>query len=148
MSARRGAALAASLVAACGIYVGVASNRSVTCVAIGQVVEVAYRRHGAVRTEQVQVGSDWGKLAQNHGDYGCMGRCGPGCAGRGSGLWTRDCLVHDVCSYRNASRFGPLDTNCGSAHVNSFDDVAVALVGLVHCDGASASGAGAQEMRR
>lgn len=145
MSVWRPAAVAAGLFIACGSYVGVAANRSVTCVARGQVVEVAYHSGGAIHTERVQVGSDWGKLAQNDGDYGCMGRCGPGCPRRGSGLWTRDCLVHDVCSYRNASRFGPLDKSCGRAHVDTFDDVAAAIVGLARCDGASAARAVAPE---
>lgn len=148
MSARSAAAVAASLVAAGGIYVGVATNRSVTCVAVGQVVEIAYASRGAVHSERVRVGDDWGRLAQNAGDYGCMGRCGPGCPSRGPGLWTRDCLVHDVCSYRNASRLGPLDPSCGSAHVDTFDDVAAALIGRAGCDGAPAAGAAVQEPRR
>ena len=134
------AALVAGALAALGLGLAAASNRQVECLAIGQLVDISYESRGSLHTERVRVGDDWGKLAANQGDYGCMGRCGPGCPSHGSGTWTRDCLIHDVCSYRNTSRRGPLDPSCGARHLDTFDDVAASLVGAARCEGAPLAG--------
>ena len=63
---------------------------------------------------------------RNGNDYGCLGRCGPGCSGlppwRDTSTWSIDCLKHDVCSYYFSDTSGSSVAMCKDALLSAADD--------------------------
>ena len=99
-------------------------NEGKKCVAKGSSVLAAYTHKSSTgatlySSENVVVGSNWGYLAANRGDYNCMGRCGAGCSGGG---YTKDCLDHDTCSYRKQATGGGSNIHCGDEYKAASDD--------------------------
>jgi hypothetical protein len=99
-------------------------NEGKKCVARGSTVLAAYTHKSSsgstlYASENVVVGSNWGYLAANRGDYNCMGRCGAGCSGGG---YTKDCLDHDTCSFRKQATGGRDNVHCGDEFSAASDD--------------------------
>ena len=81
-----------------------------------KIVKITFTDQQGVHFENVKWSDNWGVLEENTGNYDCMGRCGEGCLDQNShrrSIWSQACFSHDLCSYRNASRLGILDPNCG-----------------------------------
>lgn len=83
----------------------------------------------------VRVGECWGTDSDGD-DYGCMGRCGPGCQVESPGLcsnWSLNCLRHDVCSYYYNSAGGALDPACGYAFLRGTRDYVIPCLSDERC---------------
>ena len=63
---------------------------------------------------------------RNKNQYGCLGRCGPGCsnvpAWRDMSAWSLDCLKHDICSYYFSDASGSSVDMCKDALISAADD--------------------------
>lgn len=92
-------------------------NEGVSCIKKNSTVKAEWNTlaSGYV-SENVVVGVKWGS------GYGCMGRCGSDCGGWLPSSWTKDCMDHDACSYRNSSSGGASDSNCGDEFNEAADD--------------------------
>mmetsp|Transcript_29307 Transcript_29307/g.62298 ORF Transcript_29307/g.62298 Transcript_29307/m.62298 type:complete len:272 (-) Transcript_29307:61-876(-) len=94
---------------------------SVSCLTVGEKITVEWSDSKGRHSKDVVVGSELTYEGQV-GDYSCMGMCGPGCNGK---RYTRDCLLHDTCSfYRHSDQtaLGGTDPNCGKFWWNAADD--------------------------
>lgn len=63
--------------------------------------------------------SGWSTSA-GPGTYKCKGECGPGCYG--TGVYSYDCLDHDVCCREGYSCFSSSDASCGDEYKEADDD--------------------------
>lgn len=52
----------------------------------------------------------------------CLGRCGAGCGGNGSGPYTKDCAEHDRCCGVHGGCINPFDAQCGDEYSNAIGD--------------------------
>jgi hypothetical protein len=96
------------------------------CIEPGKEVAVTYTDASGTQIERVMVGADFGKLAANNGSYQCMGRCGIDCdSDPRVGPWLLNCLSHDICSFRNASRDFFFDSQCGDEAWLAFRDALI-----------------------
>ncbi len=89
----------------------------ITCIKKGSSVKAEWntRTQGYV-SEWITTGSNWPN------GYGCMGRCGADCGWGAPSSWTKDCMDHDACSYRNRASGGSSDPNCGDEFNEAQDD--------------------------
>mmetsp|Transcript_26397 Transcript_26397/g.54433 ORF Transcript_26397/g.54433 Transcript_26397/m.54433 type:complete len:263 (-) Transcript_26397:87-875(-) len=93
----------------------------VKCLRPGENVTVEWSDRSGHHNHTIEVGSELTYEGQV-GDYRCMGMCGGGCNGK---YYTRDCLVHDTCSYyghQDKSSLHGLDPDCGSYWWKAVDD--------------------------
>ncbi|MDQ3232239.1 MAG: hypothetical protein M3Q07_10495 [Pseudobdellovibrionaceae bacterium] len=92
-------------------------NEGITCIKKNTIVKAEWNTLAASYvTENILVGTNWPN------SYGCMGRCGANCGNWLPSSWTKDCMDHDACSYRNSSSGGAADPNCGDEFTESADD--------------------------
>lgn len=104
------------------LLVLVGCESTVVCIEPEQSIAVTYDDVNGVHSEVIVVGSDFGTIVENQGDYSCMGQCGGGCTS--DGPWLESCLSHDICSFRNKSSGFLLDESCG-------DEAAKATVSVI-----------------
>jgi len=105
------------------------NDDGVTCIKKNTTVTAYYRIDTLNPIVTVQKGVLVGQnppapipSACGQGDYRCMGRCGGGCTGFGSGKYTQDCLEHDICSLDMCSTTGGSDPNCGQEYSHATGD--------------------------
>lgn len=92
-------------------------NEGVTCIKKNTIVKAEWNTQASgYVSENILVGTHWPN------NYGCMGRCGADCGGWLPSSWTKDCMDHDACSYRNSASGGAADPNCGDEYNESADD--------------------------
>jgi len=92
-------------------------NEGITCIKKGATVTAQWNTpRSSYVAEDIVVAVNWPNY------YGCMGRCGGDCGWGAPASWTKDCLDHDACSYRNSARGGASDPNCGDEYNESADD--------------------------
>jgi hypothetical protein len=92
-------------------------NEGITCIKKGSTVTAQWNTQAsAYVAENIVVGVNWPN------GYGCMGRCGADCGWGAPSSWTKDCLDHDACSYRNNASGGASDPNCGDEYNEAADD--------------------------
>ncbi|MFW7379238.1 MAG: hypothetical protein ACOH5I_10555 [Oligoflexus sp.] len=92
-------------------------NEGITCIKKGTTVKAEWRdRNSTAYSENVLVGTNWPN------NYGCMGRCGSDCGWGAPSSWTKDCMDHDVCSFRHNASGGASDPNCGETFNQAADD--------------------------
>ena len=102
----------------------IASNM-IECVELGKIYNAKYDfRDKSPKITKVTAGEEMsGKAANKSYDKGCMGRCGAGCGKKnGQGIYTYDCLVHDVCAFYDRKLGGLFDTDCGDEYFLAIDD--------------------------
>jgi hypothetical protein len=93
------------------------ANEGITCIRKGTVVTAQWNtRYSGYVAENIVVGTNWPN------GYGCMGRCGSDCGWGAPSAWTKDCMDHDACSYRNKASGGASDPNCGDEFNEAADD--------------------------
>ena len=92
-------------------------NEGVSCIKKGSTVKAEWNTKTlSYVSENIVVGANWPN------NYGCMGRCGADCGWGAPSSWTKDCLDHDACSFRNSASGGASDPNCGDEYNESSDD--------------------------
>jgi hypothetical protein len=92
-------------------------NEGITCIKKGSTVTAQWNTQlSSYVAENIVVGVNWPN------SYGCMGRCGADCGWGAPSSWTKDCLDHDACSYRNNASGGSSDPNCGDEFDEAADD--------------------------
>jgi hypothetical protein len=92
-------------------------NEGISCIKKNTVVKAEWNTQASSYvSEDILVGTNWPS------GYGCMGRCGSDCGGWLPSSWTKDCLDHDACSYRNSASGGASDPNCGDEFNEAADD--------------------------
>jgi hypothetical protein len=92
-------------------------NEGITCIKKNTIVKAEWNTQGSSYvSENILVGTNWPS------GYGCMGRCGSDCGGWLPSSWTKDCMDHDACSYRNSASGGASDPNCGDEFNEAADD--------------------------
>lgn len=93
------------------------ADNGISCVKKNTGVKAEWNtRYSGYVSEWVTVGANWPN------GYGCMGRCGADCGWGAPSAWTKDCMDHDACSYRNNSSGGGSDPNCGDEFNEAQDD--------------------------
>jgi hypothetical protein len=93
------------------------TNDGITCIKKNTTVKAEWSTQAASYvSENILVGTNWPN------GYGCMGRCGSDCGGWLPSSWTKDCMDHDACSYRNSASGGAADPNCGDEFNEAADD--------------------------
>ncbi|MDQ3230190.1 MAG: hypothetical protein M3Q07_00070 [Pseudobdellovibrionaceae bacterium] len=104
------------------------ANEGISCIKKGALVKAQWNtRATSYVAEDIVVGVNWPN------SYGCMGRCGGDCGWGPPSAWTKDCLDHDACSYRNNASGGASDPNCGDEFNEAADDWLSGV--LVGCSG-------------
>ncbi len=92
-------------------------NDGITCIKKGTTVKAQWStKLVPLVAEDIMVGANWPN------NYGCMGRCGGDCGWGAPSAWTKDCLDHDACSFRNSASGGASDPNCGDEFNEAADD--------------------------
>jgi hypothetical protein len=92
-------------------------NEGISCIKKNTIVKAEWNTQASgYVSEDILVGTHWPS------GYGCMGRCGSDCGGWLPSSWTKDCLDHDACSYRNSASGGASDPNCGDEFNEAADD--------------------------
>jgi hypothetical protein len=93
------------------------ANEGISCIRKGTTVTAQWNTQASSYVaENIVVGVNWPN------GYGCMGRCGADCGWGAPSSWTKDCLDHDACSYRNNASGGSSDPNCGDEYDEAADD--------------------------
>lgn len=93
------------------------ANEGISCIRKGSTVTAEWNTQASSYVaENIVVGVNWPS------GYGCMGRCGADCGWGAPSSWTKDCLDHDACSYRNSASGGSSDPNCGDEYDEAADD--------------------------
>jgi len=93
----------------------------VSCLTKNKTITVEWSDTTGQHSMDVVVGSELTYEGQV-GDYRCMGLCGAGCNGN---YYTRDCLVHDTCSFygrKDQKSLGGADPDCGKFWWDAADD--------------------------
>ena len=93
-------------------------DEGVRCIKKGSTVRAEWNtQSSSYKYQDIRVGSNYPN------NYGCMGRCGADCGSWWvASSWTKDCLDHDVCSYKNNASGGSSDPNCGDEYNEAADD--------------------------
>jgi len=92
-------------------------NEGISCIKKNTIVKAEWNTAAvSYVSENILVGTNWPS------GYGCMGRCGSDCGGWLPSSWTKDCMDHDACSYRNSASGGASDPNCGDEFNEAADD--------------------------
>jgi hypothetical protein len=98
-------------------------HEGISCIKKNTLVKVEWSTAAvSYVSENILVGTNWPS------GYGCMGRCGSGCGAWLPSSWTKDCMDHDACSYRNGASGGAADTNCGDEFNEAADDWTFAVL--------------------